>query len=363
MGRRPWLVAGALALATALWVASGLLGTGETTEGEDAAGPDEQATQVRVDTLNASEVSRTVELFGRTAPARTVTLRAETTGRVSEILVPRGRRADRGEALLRLDARDREERLVTARALVRQRELEYEAQRSLEPQGYISRSRLAAAQAELEAAREELHRAELDLTYGTLEAPFDGAIQERMVEVGDYVQPGDPLVEFVDERELIVIGDVSEQDVEGLEVGDPGEAVLATGERARGHIRYIAPVADRATRTFRLELMVPDPEGRLRAGVTAEMELQADEVLAHHLSPALLSLDDEGVLGVKVVDDSDRVAFHEVDIVASDSEGIWVTGLPQRIRIITVGQGWVRPGQEVVSVPEDSVTTDIATGD
>src|SRR5690606_27179036 len=130
-------------------------------------------------------------------------------------------------------------------------------------------------------------------------------------------------------------------------LGGEGSAVLVDGSEVTGKVRYISRVADQATRTFSVELAVPNPDSAIRAGVTAQLRLFAAAVRVHTLSSALLSLADDGTVGVKVVDDRDIVRFYPVQIVGSTQEGLHVTGLPERIRLITVGQGFVTEGQQV----------------
>lgn len=350
---RPWIVAVALAVAVVAWMASG-----RQSAQSPAAGKPERAEralqQVQVRLQQAEPVERRITLYGRTAPARSVELKAETRGRVTAIGAPRGRQVATGDVLLRLDERDRRARLAEARATVYQREIEYEAQKPLLEQGYITEGQLAAGAANLEQARAELRRAELDLQYMTVRAPFDGAVQERYVEVGDYVDVGDPVARFVDDRTLIVTAAVAEQDVAAVRGQETASARLITGERVEGRIRYLAPVAQEATRTFTIELELDNRGGGLPAGVTAELDVGAGTVLAHRMSPAVLTLDDEGVLGVKIVDEADRVEFHRADIVKSTSDGVWIAGLPERAAIITVGQGFVRSGERVAAVSDQT---------
>jgi len=116
-----------------------------------------------------------------------------------------------------------------------------------------------------------------------------------------------------------------------------------------GAIRYLAPVADRNTRTFRVELAVPNPYN-VRAGLTAELQLSGPTLSAHDLSPALLTLADDGVVGVKTVNSNNRVEFYPVEIVGSSANGVLVTGLPDLVTVITVGQGFVNVGQQVEPV-------------
>ena len=353
LGNRPWIIAAALGLAVVAWMASGHRPVAET-PGPMARSEQNEAPlqQVQVRLQQAEPVYRDVTLYGRTAPARSVELKAETRGRVTAIGAERGEQVGLGEMLVRLDARDRDARLTEAQATVYQREIEYEAQKPLLEQGYITEGQLAAGAANLERARAELRRAELDLQYMTVRAPFDGAVQDRMVEVGDYLDVGDPVATFVDDRTLIVTASIAEQDVAAVRDQATAEARLITGEQVEGRIRYIAPVAEQSTRTFTIELELDNRDGRLPAGVTAELQVRAGEVLAHKMSPAVLTLNDEGVLGVKIVDAADEVVFHPADIVRSSSDGVWVAGLPERASIITVGQGFVRAGERVAAVPD-----------
>ena len=243
---------------------------------------------------------------------------------------------------------------------MKQREVEYQGRLRLKSESYVSEAQLQEAVALLEAAKAELRRAELDLDYMTIRAPFDGALQSRIVEVGDFVKVGDPVATFVDNRKIVVTADVSEFDAQYVEAGESAEARLATGERVRGTIRYVAPVADSSTRTFAVELEVDNSDGALRAGGTAELMIPAEVVYAHRVSPALLSLDDAGNVGLKIINDSGEVEFVVADIALSTSDGVWLTGLPEMATIITVGQGFVTTGSLVDAVPESDVETSLA---
>ena len=181
-----------------------------------------------------------------------------------------------------------------------------------------------------------------------------------MVEVGDYLKAGDPVASFVDERKLIVSANISEFDAQHVAKGNTGTARLATGQIVKGTIRYVAPVADEATRTFTVELEVDNAAGEYRGGVTAELMLSADTIFAHKISPSLLTLDDEGNVGIKIVNDEGEVEFFPADIAMSSSEGVWIAGLPHTASIITVGQGFVNPGAVVNSVSEVEIDTAVA---
>lgn len=347
-GRHPWRIAGAVLLLTVVWVGSGVLFPKPREVDQPAAATRESAAPEAVVTdLVAEDVMRTVTLFGRTAPARMVEIKAETTGRVVAVGVARGTRVAAGSIIAQLDDADRLARLTQARATLRQRELEFEGQTKLKPSGYISEAKLAESQAMLEMARAEVRRADLDIARMTIRAPFGGALQDRFVEQGDYLSPGTRVATFVDERTLVVAASVAENQVAALRPGLAGEARLATGERVRGRVRYVAPMADGKTRTFGVELEIPNDAGALRAGVTAEVDIPVGKVLAHRLPSSLLTLGEDGTVGVKIVDDRGHARFVAVQVARADSAGTWVTGLPNPAPVITGGQGYVKSGQPV----------------
>jgi multidrug efflux system membrane fusion protein len=362
LSRHPWIIAVAIGIAVAVWMASGAVGRDRAPTPNEAAATDRPLTEVQVRSLEAETVMRYLTLYGRTAPSRQVELKAETTGRVVSIGAERGERVEKGAVLLTFDARDRQARLTQARALVKQRELEYEGRKKLKAEGYAAETQLAEAVANLELARAELRRAELDLSYMTLRAPFDGAVLDRHVEIGDYLTPGDPVADYVDNRTLVVTADIAEKDIGLVRESQAAEAALVTGQIVRGKLRYVSPVAEPSTRTFTVELALDNADGALASGVTAELKIPVGNVLAHKVSPAVLTLDDDGTLGVKLVNDRGEVEFYAADMAVSTSDGVWLAGLPSSANVITVGQGFVRAGERVVSVPESATSETLRAG-
>lgn len=361
---KSWFMSGGIVLVVVIWLVTGLFAGDEEQavvgEKPQMTAPDNA---VRVRTQSAEAVMRTIVVNGKTAPARIVHLAAETDGRVEFIGAERGASLEKGDVIVRLDERDRSARLAQAEATVRQREVEYEGRSRLKTESYVSEAQLQEAVALLETAKTELTRAKLDLNYMTIRAPFAGALQARSVEVGDFLSVGDPVATFVDNRTIIVSANVSEFDARFVDVGKEAAASLATGETVRGRIRYVAPVADEATRTFEVELEVDNRDGALRAGGTAELQIPAEQVLAHRISPSLLTLDDAGNVGVKTIDAEGRVEFVVADIALSTNDGVWLAGLPETATIITVGQGYVAHGALVDAVPERVSDTAVAIKD
>ncbi len=353
-----------LAVGVVAWVASGELQNGDADAGDEVATPSEAVLaeavkpaarpNVRVRTLTAEPYDREIIIRGRTEAVRWVEVKAEIDGRVGEILVEKGARVRAGEVLARLDMEDRAARMAEAQARVEQRALEYEAVRALSEKGYRAKTKFAEATALMEAALASVARMEEEIDDTEVRAPFDGIVEYRHVDIGDYVKQGAPVATVVDQNPYLVIGYVSEQDVGKLHLNNRGSAKLVTGETLSGHIRYIASMAEPQTRTFRVELEVPNPNESLRDGVTAEIRVGIETVAAHFVSPAVLTLDQDGVIGVRLVDEGNRVVFHRAEIVGDSEGGVWLASLPETVRLITVGQEFVRDGDIVEASPEEA---------
>lgn len=341
--RHPVAVIGVVLVVVA-WITSGVL-TREPPRPAPEREP--RPTAVTVTEQSAQPVEHLLVLQGRVEPDVRVRVRAETAGQVAEWYRERGAVVSAGDELARLRMDDREAKRRQAVARVRGRENDFEAVQRLHRAGHVSRTELEAAEAELEAARAELEAVELDIRNTRITAPVAGVVNQRLAERGDFVSRGDPVAEIVDNDPLVAVVQVAQHQIARVRAGQPGRIRFLDGRGAEGEVRFVSAVAEPGTRTFRVEVEVPNPDGALPSGLSAGVEIPTDKVAAHKVSPAVISLDDAGRVGVKTVDPDERVAFHPVAVVRTAADGVWVTGLPDPARIITVGQGFVSAGEPV----------------
>lgn len=309
--------------------------------------PQGHKTSVRTRISESAPHAVQITVRGRTESVRTVEVRAQTQGRVEQIYRKKGDRVAKGDPIVRLAAGDRSARLAETEALIKQREIEYEADRKLNAKGYRADTQVVAGAAALDAAKAARMSMEVDIAYLTVRAPFDGVISSRPVQLGAFLKVGDPVAVIVDQDPILAIGNISEREIGQVEIGTPAEVVLIDGRKVNGKVRFISPIAEPSTRTFRTEIEIDNPDRSIRDGITAEIMLEAGSVPAHFLTPAILTLNDAGVIGVRTVDRNRQVAFIPISIIADGPEGVWVSGLPPQVQIITVGQEFVREGQVV----------------
>lgn len=342
-----------LAVFLVLWLASGLLSS-DTDSSSDSADESAQESLVRATIVESQPYTNTVVVRARTEPNRTVDMRAEVSGVVVDLPVKKGAFVEQGTVVCQLAVEDKEELLQRAKTQLKKAEIDYEGAKKLKSGNYQSQSEIAQASVDLEAARASYRRAELDLENIQIRAPFDGFIDDRPVQLGDLMQRGDICANLIDVDPLLVTGEVTEKAVPHIRLGDGVTAALPTGETIEGKVRFIERSADEVTRTFRVESETENADFALYSGLSAQLSVPVGEVTAHRISSSLLILSDTGELGIKILDNQDRVQFVVVELLADSGSGIWVTGLPERAKVITLGQQYVSEGEQVSVTLENS---------
>lgn len=184
-------------------------------------------------------------------------------------------------------------------------------------------------------------------SYPKVKAPFDGYLETFSVKEGDYLNTGAVCATIIDPDPMRLIGEVSEKEINFVKVGAKAEAELISGKKVEGVVSFVSTSANKGTRTFRVEIDVKNSDRSIRDGVSAQIAIEGDIILAHKISPSILMLGDAGELGIRTVNEDDQVEFKEIEILEDSIEGIWITGLPKKTRIITIGQEYVFQGQTV----------------
>ncbi len=337
------LVFVAIVLVIAVWIGSCMLFRAPPQAPEPAA---ERVPSVAASWSEAEEITLELVLYGDVEPVQVSILRARVDGIVEEIAA-QGSRVSRGDVVGQLSADDREARLARSEAQLASANRDYDAARRLADRGVGAEADAQARLAELEAARAELRAIELEIANTELRAPIDGIVNEVIADIGSYVGIGGEVLQVVDNDPLIAAVQVQQTAIQGVRTGMPAEVRFIGGGARAGEVRFVSAVADAATRTFRVEVQIDNSDGELPSGLSAEVVLPVETVAAHRVSPALARLDEQGRLGLHLVDDADRIAFVPVEVVRARGDGVWVSGLPERARIVTISQGGLSPGQRV----------------
>ncbi len=344
------VIALGISCALVLWMAVGMMKQdveAESLAGENMASENQDdRILVEVTEMQAREVTSYIVSNGSAAPNREVVLRAETTGQIYQILANEGEYVEEGIVIMQLKMDDRLIRKEQASITLQERQRLYEAMVNLNEKDFASTTEVDSALTQLKLAEVDLERINLEIEKTFIRAPFGGYIEEHITELGEYVGIGNELLRLVDNDPLVVNTYISQNDVEFLEIGSEVSVQLVNGRERSGQIRFISPRANEATRTFRVEIAIPNSEG-IRTGSSVTAKIPKQKVFAHYFSAGLLTLNDEGDVGVKTLTQEGLVDFYPITIVSSDADGMWVSGLPSRVLIITAGHGFAPVGESV----------------
>jgi multidrug efflux system membrane fusion protein len=306
--------------------------------------------KVMIKHMTAISVPTSIQLNGHTAEARRVTLKAKTSGRILSLLAKKGEKVDAGQDLILIDPEDRPARLAEAKAKLHQRSLELAANTKLEAKAVKSQNALAACIADYESAKSSLALIEQEIADTHIKAPFKGILEETFVETGNVVNVGmdDKVAVIIELDPLKITCDVPEKDISRIKPGGEAQIILPSLEDGKlsAHVTYIAKAADPKTRTYRVETQVKNLDMAIPAGLTARISFPTGNTNGYIISPAAISLKDDGTIGVKTVEER-KVVFYPAHIEEARPEGLLVIELPDQISLVTAGGDFVIEGQQV----------------
>ncbi len=353
-----------------LWMGSGALSGKQTDDTKTPASTLPQQTaatiggaanRVRVAVLDSQLRTREVVLRGRTESKRIVDIKAEIVGSIVSRPVERGAQVAAGDLLCELAVDDRTVALREARAALETASIELEGSQKLKEKGLLSDVTIAKVRARKAAALAHLHRQELNMAKTRIVAPFAGMVEELHMNIGDYAVSGATCATLIDLDPMLVHADVTEADVETLVQGQSVLGSTSVGRELAGTVSFVGKRSDPVTRTYPVEITVDNRDYSIRSGLTVNVRIGVENVAAHKVASSLLTLDDSGEMGLRTLDASNRVVFSPVNILEDGADGLWITGLPDTVNLITVGQEYVSLGEYVVPVyetkPEDQVVS------
>ena len=334
----------------------------------------------------ARAIDNAVVLRGQTRAIREVNVMAETTSTVISEPLRKGASIQKDEVLCELDpgtrpaslleARARllearakmpeaEARLKESHAVLEEARINLTAAQKLSEGGYASETRLASAKAAestaqaaiasaegglestragIESAVATVASAEKEMDRLVLHAPFNGILESDTAEIGSLLQPGSLCATVIQLDTIKLVGYVPENAIDHVTLGSKAGARLAAGQEVTGTVSFISRSADETTRTFEVEITVPNPDLKIRDGQTAEIVIAAEGTKAHRLPQSALTLNNEGQLGVRVVRADSTAGFVPVRLLRDEAAGVWLDGLPEEADVIIVGQDFVTEG-------------------
>ena len=352
----------------------------------------EKTISVVVVKSTAKTIDSAVILRGETAAARSVEVRSETSGQVVNEPLRKGKTISQGQVLCSLDPGTRQASLADAlaglaeararvpetrakldeaKARLTEAKINFNAATKLSEGGYASETRVASAKAAVRAAeagiasatagfdstRSKIQSAEASVAIAkkeidrtSLKAPFAGILETDTAELGTLLQPGALCAKIIQLNPIKFVGFAPETELNRIVKGSAATAKIINGEEIRGKVTFISRSADQTTRTFRVEIEAENADLLISKGQTSEILIASNGTQAHLLPQSALTLNDDGALGVRTVDNASKVEFFETDIIRDTVKGVWLKGLPEEATVIIIGQEYVTDGVKVQKV-------------
>lgn len=344
---RPYWIALFIVVALVLWMLS--KNTEPAATAEPTSSQQEHIPSVQTTHFIPQSMTKSLTLYGKSEANSSAIIRAEIAGKIADIPTKKGRNIRVNTKLVELEKNELPQSTKEAEALLSERQLNYDAAKSLSEKGLQGRARLAEVKSLLLSAKTRVRYLQLQLQRTEILAPFSGVLQEQYAEQGDYVQIGDPIFSLENIDPIIIRGNATEHYIHQLTVGEPVVATLLSGEEVTGKITYIASFADTKSSTFRIEAEFSNPDLKIFSGISARLSIPLYPVEAIYVSPSALAIDKDGNLGVKLVKNG-IVEFKAINLVEADNDGAWLSGFSEPVDIITLGQGFVKPGDPVNAI-------------
>jgi RND family efflux transporter, MFP subunit len=290
---------------------------------------------------------RIIRISGVTTADKRTTLATRSAGVIGQLNVKKGDWVKQGDLVLMLDGTEKAAAVETAKALLVQRQKEFDNVAALVKRGISPKTQEDNAWSALTAARSQFEAAQAELDRLQVTAPFTGVIDTVFVEKASWAPSGQDVAVLLALDPVIAKGEINERELANIRVGGAADVRLIDGTVVSGTIRHISLEATSETRTFPVEVAVPNAETKIPAGMTAEIQLKAAPVEAVTLPRSVVTLDAQGNLGVRVISADNTVGFVPIDLIDDTPKGLVLGGIPKESRIIVAGQDLVAEGDVV----------------
>ena len=291
--------------------------------------------------------AREIRIAGATSADKNAVLAARSDGIVEMLGVVQGDDIAADTLVLKLVGADVAASVATAQVALAQAVQQLDVGEKLYARGGLAELELTTRRSAKSAADAALQQAQSAEDRLLLKAPFAGTVDSVTVELGEWVQTGTPIATVLALDPIVVKAEVSERDVAFVSIGGKARVRLVSGAEMEGTIRHVAKQASVGTRTFVVEVALPNPDHRIGSGMTAEVRLFATPVPAVTVPRSVITISETGLIGLRVVGPDNLAQFAPVTLLDDTPAGMIVTGVPSGVRVIVAGQDLVRDGEPV----------------
>lgn len=327
---------------------------------EELADPVTSALAVRVLAIEAREVPDRITLPGRLDPLQDVLLAAEQDGPVTTVAVDRGDGVTQGQVLLEVDSQLWDIALERAQIDLQEADRDLARYKELVETGGVSRQELDRLAARRDLAAAAVREMEVQVRKTQVRSPLDGRVEDRLVELGEYVTKGMPVVRILDRRGVKLVVDVPERDVRALKEGMalPFTVSSLPGLNFTGTVSFIAGRAEPRSNAYRVEAVTGPVDARLVPGMLAKTEFTRAVLSDAIAIPLAAVIPRKGEHVVYLAEDGRAVrrVVRLHSLIGADA--VIASGLDVGDQICVEGHRMLQDGQPVKILPEPAGITD-----
>lgn len=339
-------IAGGFATAAIIWMLTGaFLGTEEQEKQEDI-----KNVRVLAKKISSENYVPSVEVVGRTEVAEEVDLVAEVSGKVEKIAFEQGDTVKTGDLMLTLENSYRKDNLSSAEEELKSAKLKLDIAKNLAKNAYKAKTDLADRQAEYTRSLSNLTNAKRDYENSFVIAPINGFVEEKNVSLGDYVKEDTVLYKIISQDEMYLVGYLSQKQIKKVKLGQSALGVFGNGKVAEGVVSFISQKADENTKTYKMEITIKrkSEKFKVREGVTVNINIPIESVDVYKIPHSSLIIADDGRVGIRVIEEKNKVKFYEITLVKDSHEYLLVkTGTVGDLNLIIRGHIDVQNGMQV----------------
>jgi RND family efflux transporter MFP subunit len=321
---------------------------------DKAAKVAEQPIVVEAAVVNGGASVITVRGTGSIEREREIVLSFRDAGIVSTLTVDNGDTVRKGQVIARQDPSQLAMQSSRAQAEYDKAVRDYERDRKLAAEGWISEQRLADRQTAMKSTKAALDSTNYEKRIGVLVAPSDGIVLMRHIQSGEVVNRGQPVVTITDYRSpLVARVSLSDRDVARIQRGDPASVTVSAlpGLRLAGVVSRIEQRSDMRTGTTDVDVRVP-ATARLKTGFVADVQItlrQRDQADNQQRIPAEAIIEADGNRAYVLVVDmrENRARRQLVTFLGFENDDALVLGLPAGTKVVTSGGALVRDGGKI----------------
>ena len=311
---------------------------------------DKQSTPAKISikfdtkTYKATLYNPMMNISGRIKSDKNILVLSQVGGNIEQIFVKSGQRVKKGSLIVKISGGDSGTGLKQALSNLRAAKLKFNADTKLYKKKLLSKAGFAYANSSYQTAESVYASKKQTNDKYYIKAPYSGKIGVVRIIENQAISPDTQILDISSGNGYKIISYVSSKKVNEISIGSAFKGMTTNRAIVSGKITGISMVPEQATKTYRVEGKVT--QTNFANGQSATIQINLKPQMAHSISASLLSIDNNGDLGIKIINKG-IVEFKTVTILNENLKTLWVTGLPNKVQIITKGAGFAKVGTKL----------------